>query len=114
MTLLVRDDRKDWEKEEFSLDSISPEKEVYVKIEQIKFIYEIFNLKMMSGIDIQAFFYLMKRSSEDLGFPIKEMKESEYDYEEYIELSVCREFLRGFLKGAVKVLREVGYSNSSI
>lgn len=39
----------------------------YVKIECIKIIYEIFNVKMMTEMDIQSFFYLIKKSSEDLG-----------------------------------------------
>ena len=35
----------------------------YIKIEAIKLIYEIFNVKVMSDMDIQTFFYLVKRSS---------------------------------------------------
>ena len=36
----------------------------YIKIEAIKLIYEIFNVKVMSDLDIQTFFYLIKKSAE--------------------------------------------------
>jgi hypothetical protein len=63
----------------------------FIKIECVKLIYEILNVKIMSDLDIQSFFYLVKKSSEELGFQIEEVKgEDEEDYEEYIELSVCR------------------------
>jgi hypothetical protein len=68
----------------------------------------------MSDLDIQTFFYLIKHSSEEMGFPIEEIKEhpEDEDFEEYIEIGVCREFITFFLKGATKILKEIGYSNS--
>lgn len=33
----------------------------------------------MSDLDIQSFFYLIKKSSEEMGFRIEEMKENEWD-----------------------------------
>lgn len=36
----------------------------YIKIEAIKLIYEILNIKMMNDLDIQSFFFLIKKSSE--------------------------------------------------
>jgi hypothetical protein len=33
----------------------------------------------MSDLDIQTFFYLVKRSSEEMGFPIEEIKEHAHD-----------------------------------
>ena len=47
----------------------------YIKIECIKLIYEILNVKMMTDLDIQSFFYMMKKSSEELGYLIEEIKE---------------------------------------
>lgn len=35
----------------------------YIRIENIKLIYEALNVKMMSDIDIQSFFLLVKRAS---------------------------------------------------
>ena len=51
----------------------------YIKIESIKLVYEIFNVKVMSDLDIQAFFYLVKRSSEEMGFLIEEVREHSQD-----------------------------------
>jgi len=51
----------------------------YLKIESIRILYEIFNVKMMNDLDIQAFFYLLKKSSEDLGCPIEEVIENDED-----------------------------------
>ena len=36
----------------------------YVKIEAIKLLYEILSVKIMSDLDIQSFFFLVKRSAE--------------------------------------------------
>jgi hypothetical protein len=51
-----------------------------------------------------------------MGFTIREVKEQhqDEDFEEYIELGVCREFITHFLKGATKILKEIGYTNSLI
>lgn len=46
----------------------------YVKIEAIKMLYEILSVKMMSDLDIQSFFFLVKRSAEELGFPVEEVR----------------------------------------
>jgi hypothetical protein len=46
----------------------------YVKIEAIKLLYEILSVKMMSDLDIQSFFFLVKRSAEELGFPVEEVR----------------------------------------
>ena len=35
----------------------------FIKIECVKLIYEILNVKIMSDLDIQSFFYLVKKSS---------------------------------------------------
>lgn len=35
----------------------------YIKIESVKMLYEILNVKVMSDLDIQTFFNLIKRSS---------------------------------------------------
>jgi hypothetical protein len=36
----------------------------YIKIEAIKLLYEILSVKIMSDLDIQSFFFLVKRSAE--------------------------------------------------
>ena len=78
----------------------------YIRIECIKLIYEALNVKMMSEMDIQSFFMLIKKASEELGYPIEEVKEGEdeEDFEEYIEITVCREFIGYFIKGSLKIL----------
>lgn len=35
----------------------------YIKIDAIKLIYEILNIKIMNDIDIQTFFFLIKKSA---------------------------------------------------
>lgn len=70
----------------------------------------------MSDLDIQSFFFLIKKSAEELGFPVEEVRESgeEEDFDEYIEVGVCREFILHFLRGATKILKEIGYNNNRI
>lgn len=46
----------------------------YIKIEAIKLLYEILSVKIMSDLDIQSFFFLVKRSAEELGFPVEEVR----------------------------------------
>ena len=36
----------------------------YIKIEAIKLLYEILSVKIMSDLDIQSFFFLVKRSAD--------------------------------------------------
>jgi len=36
----------------------------YIKIEALKLLYEILSVKIMSDLDIQSFFFLVKRSAE--------------------------------------------------
>lgn len=47
----------------------------------------------MTGMDIQSFFYLVKQSSEEIGFKIEETTENDEE-EEYICIAVCEEFVR--------------------
>lgn len=49
------------------------EGQFYIIIDGIKTIYEVFNVQMMTDMDIQSFFYLVKRSSEEMGFKIEEV-----------------------------------------
>lgn len=42
----------------------------YIIIDAIKTIYEVFNVQIMADMDIQSFFYLVKKSSEEMGFKI--------------------------------------------
>jgi hypothetical protein len=49
------------------------EGQYYIIIDAIKTIYEVFNVQMMTDMDIQSFFYLVKRSSEELGHKIEEI-----------------------------------------
>jgi hypothetical protein len=70
----------------------------------------------MNDLDIQSFFFLIKKSAEEMGFPVEEVRDSEEeeDYDEFIEVGVCREFILYFLKGASKILKEIGYNNNLI
>ena len=66
----------------------------------------------MSDLDIQSFFYLVKKSSEEMGYPIECFVEYDEE-EEYIALPVCEEFIRGFIKGILKILKDIGYNTST-
>ena len=64
----------------------------------------------MTDMDIQQFFFLIKKSSEELGFKIQEVIENDEE-EQYITIHVCEEFIRGFFKGINKLLVGIGYKN---
>ena len=69
---------------------------------------------MMTGMDIQSFFHLVKKSSEELGFRIEEISsaiDNNEEEEEYIGVVVCEEFVRHFVRGIMKTLREIGYNS---
>lgn len=65
---------------------------------------------MMTDLDIQSFFYLVKKSSQEMGFKIQEIVEHDQE-EEYIAIKVCEEFIKSFLKGILKILKDIGYSS---
>ena len=67
---------------------------------------------MMSEMDIQSFFYLVKKSSEEMGYQVECVVEYEEE-EEYIALPVCEEFIRSFIKGILKILKDIGYNTST-
>jgi hypothetical protein len=85
----------------------------YIIIDAIKTIYEVFNVQMMTDMDIQSFFYLVKRSSEEMGFKIEEVMEQDEE-EEYVSIKVCEEFIKNFLKGIRKILKDIGYNSEII
>lgn len=43
---------------------------VYLRVEQLRVLYDIFNLKTMNDMDIQSFFYLATRAAEEEGYKI--------------------------------------------
>lgn len=51
--------------------------ETYILIDAIKTLYEVLNVALMSDMDIQSFFFLVKRSSEEMGHSIEEVYENE-------------------------------------
>lgn len=81
---------------------------MYVIIDSVKTVYEVFNVQMMADMDIQTFFYLVKRSSEDMGYRIEEVVEQDEE-EEYLAVQVCEEFIRNFVRGIRKILKDIGY-----
>lgn len=64
----------------------------------------------MTGMDIQSFFYLVKQSSEEIGFKIEETTENDEE-EEYICIAVCEEFVRQFVRGILDTLKDIGYQS---
>ena len=47
----------------------------YLRIECVKLLYEALNVKVMSDMDIQSFFLLLKKASEEMGRPVAEVRE---------------------------------------
>lgn len=43
---------------------------VFITIDAVKTIYEVFNVQVMTGMDIQSFFYMVKKAAEEMGHPI--------------------------------------------
>ena len=84
------------------------EEQLYINIDGLKTIYQILNVQMMADIDIQSFFYLFNRTSEEMGFKILEVLEQDEE-EEYISVTVCEEFIKHFIKGIRKILKDIGY-----
>ena len=77
-------------------------------MEQLRVLYDIFNVKIMHDMDIQPFFSLVRMASEELGLKIEERTE-EGEQQEYIAVAVCEHFLSGFVNGLSKITHEVGY-----
>lgn len=53
------------------------EGQFYIIIDGIKTIYEVLNVQLMTDMDIQSFFYLVKKSSEEMGYKIEEVVEQD-------------------------------------
>lgn len=78
----------------------------YVKLSSVKVLYDILNVKILSGMSIQKLFDLLQSAGEELGLMILQCEE----LDEYVPLVVCQEFAREFLKGFKKLAVEVGLS----
>ena len=86
---------------------------LYIQIDAVKTVYQVFNVQLMSDMDIQSFFYLVKRGAEDIGYNIEEYMENDEE-DEYIVMKICEQFIAHYLKGIVKILRNIGYNTSSL
>jgi hypothetical protein len=43
---------------------------VYLRVEQLRVLYDVFNLKTMNDMETQSFFYLATRAAEEEGYKI--------------------------------------------
>eukprot|EP01016_Furgasonia_blochmanni_P007324 TRINITY_DN12939_c0_g1_i2.p1 TRINITY_DN12939_c0_g1~~TRINITY_DN12939_c0_g1_i2.p1 ORF type:complete len:141 (+),score=27.26 TRINITY_DN12939_c0_g1_i2:12-434(+) len=74
----------------------------FIKVDSVKQLYEICNVKAMNGMDIQSFFDLLQQHGEELGLMAE-------DLDDYVPLIVCQEFTREFLRGFSKLMKEIGF-----
>lgn len=51
---------------------INVQSQLYVRMEQLRVLYDIFNVKLMHDMEIQPFFSLTRRASEEMGMKIEE------------------------------------------
>ena len=77
----------------------------FIKIESVKLIYEIFDVKTMNGMDIQAFIDLLHQCGEEAGLMALECEE----YDQYVPLIVCQDFAKEFIRGLTKLMKEIGF-----
>jgi hypothetical protein len=77
----------------------------FIKMDTVKYFYEIFNLKVMNGMDIQRFFDLLQQCGEELGLMALECEE----LDDYVPLVICQDFAREFIKGMGKLMKEIGF-----
>jgi|JI6StandDraft_1071083.scaffolds.fasta_scaffold53150_2 hypothetical protein len=57
-------------------------------MEQLRVLYDIFNVKIMHDMDIQPFFSLARMASEELNLKIEERTE-DGEQQEYLAVAVC-------------------------
>lgn len=77
----------------------------FIKIDTLKLLYEIFNLKSMNGMDIQNFIDLLQQCGEEQGIMALECEE----LDEYVPLIICQQFSKEFFKGLTKLMKEIGF-----
>ncbi|KAL4491992.1 hypothetical protein ABPG72_008413 [Tetrahymena utriculariae] len=81
----------------------------FIGIQTVKILYEIFKIKMMNGMEIQQFFYLLQQCGEEAGLMAPDAKE----LDEYVPVEMGKEFARQYLRGFAKLMREVGFNDDS-
>jgi len=77
----------------------------FIKMDTVRYFYEIFNLKVMNGMDIQRFFDMLQQCGEELGLMALECEE----LDDYVPLVICQDFSREFIKGMGKLMKEIGF-----
>lgn len=77
----------------------------FIKVDTVKLLYEVFNLKVMNGMNVQRFFHLLQLVGEELGLMALECEE----LDDYVPLVICQDFSREFLKGFSKLMKEIGF-----
>lgn len=77
---------------------------LFVRIDSVKVLYEVLQLRVMSALDIQQFFDLLQQCGEESGLMALDQEE----LDEFVPVSVCLEFVMNFLRGFKKLMAEVG------
>eukprot|EP01017_Pseudomicrothorax_dubius_P045771 TRINITY_DN7969_c0_g1_i1.p1 TRINITY_DN7969_c0_g1~~TRINITY_DN7969_c0_g1_i1.p1 ORF type:complete len:236 (+),score=55.42 TRINITY_DN7969_c0_g1_i1:65-772(+) len=78
---------------------------VFIKVDTVMLLFELCNLKVMNGMDLQSFFFLLQECGEEAGLTILDCD----DLEEYVPLQICQEYMKEFMKGFTKLMREIGF-----
>lgn len=77
-----------------------------MKIETLKLVYEIFNLRAIhTGTDIQNFIDLLQQCGEEQELMALECEE----LDEYVPLVVCQQFAGEYFRGLAKLMMEIGF-----
>ena len=79
----------------------------YIKMDTIKSLYDLLNVKVMNEVSVQEFFDLLQQCGEEN----KQMELQYQELDEYVPLGVCQEFVRQFLGGFVGLAKELEYDS---
>lgn len=76
-------------------------------------LYDVLNVKTLNNMDYQYFRNLIIKSGEEMGYQVMEVVEND-EMEEYIAVEVCQHFIKFFLKGVKKMVRDIGFDKPII
>ena len=74
----------------------------------VKHLYEILNVRQSHNIEYQVFFALLQQCSEEMCI----MDLNDKDQDDYVPIQVIQEFIRNFLHGFHKLMKDIGYIES--
>ena len=81
----------------------------FIRSDTIKCLYEILNVRQTHNIEFQAFFALMQQTGEEQGY----MTVEDESQDDFVPLPVIQGFATDFIKGFSRLMREIGFKQSS-